>query len=84
MIIFWRYKKEHPETQKDNENEFDEWFESDNQRELRQVFSVQAQMYEAIRVLGNKLDEVIGRQERTLSLLSTVPGSPVQGHIPDG
>ncbi|XKL65936.1 hypothetical protein PGB90_009356 [Kerria lacca] len=78
-----QYKKEHPETQKDNENEFDEWFESDNQRELRQVFSVQAQMYEAIRVLGNKLDEVIGRQERTLSLLSTVPGSPVQGHIPD-
>ncbi len=45
-------------------------------------------MYEAIKVLGNKLDEVVGRQERTLSMLSTVPGSiaapSVQGHMPDG
>lgn len=85
FIILFRYKKEHPETQKEPENEFEEWFETDSQRELRQVFSVQSQMYEAVKSLGNKLDEVIGRQERTLSLLSTIPGgAPAHGQIPDG
>lgn len=81
----FRYKKEHPEAQKETEEGYEEWFETDNQRELRQVFSVQTQMYEAIRVLGNKLDEVIGRQERTLSMLSSVPGQiGAVPHVPDG
>ncbi|XP_065223195.1 protein ERGIC-53 [Planococcus citri] len=79
-----QYKKDHPEVQqKEADSDFDEWFETDSQRELRQVFSVQSQMYEAIRVLSNKLDEVIGRQERTLSMLSSVH-SGVGGAIPPG
>lgn len=86
LAIVFRYKKEHPDAHKEPESEFEEWFETDSQRELRQVFSVQSQMYEAVKSLGNKLDEVIGRQERTLSLLSTIPGGgvPVHGQIPDG
>lgn len=73
---------------KEGDSDFDEWFETDSQRELRQVFSVQSQMYEAIRVLSNKLDEVIGRQERTLSMLSSVNsgvgGALPAGQVPDG
>ena len=84
----FRYKKEHPEAQhKDMEDASDEWYETDSQRELRQVFAVQTQTYEAIRVLGTKLDEVIGRHERTLSMLSSVPGhlaaASGQPHLPD-
>ncbi|KAJ9593985.1 hypothetical protein L9F63_014626, partial [Diploptera punctata] len=67
------YRREHPEAAtKDKDHEFEEWFESDNQRELRQIFTGQSQMFETLRELHRKLDEVVGRQERTLSLLSSV------------
>ncbi|GJQ88676.1 hypothetical protein Trydic_g22004, partial [Trypoxylus dichotomus] len=63
------YRKEHPDEAKDPN--YDEWFETDSQRELRQIFQGQSHMFEVLRELGRKLDEVIGRQERTLSLMST-------------
>jgi mannose-binding lectin 1 len=70
--LHYRYHREHPEAaRKDKDNEFEEWFESDNQRELRQIFTGQSQMFEMMRELNRKLDEVVGRQERTLSLLSS-------------
>lgn len=74
-----RYHREHPEApRKDKDNEFEEWFESDNQRELRQIFTGQSQMFEVLRELNRKLDEVVGRQERTLSLLSSVQAGGAQ------
>ncbi|KDR19213.1 Protein ERGIC-53 [Zootermopsis nevadensis] len=81
------YHREHPEAaRKDKDNEFEEWFESDNQRELRQIFTGQSQMFEVLRELNRKLDEVVGRQERTLSLLSSVQASGAQpvatGQVP--
>ncbi|CAG2068440.1 unnamed protein product, partial [Timema podura] len=67
------YHREHPESvTKDKDAEFEEWYESDNQRELRQIFTGQSQMFDALKELNRKLDEVVGRQERTLSLLSSV------------
>lgn len=75
------YRKEHPDEKR--EDEFDEWFESDNQRELRQIWQAQGQTNEALRDLSKKLDEVIGRQERTLGLLSVgAPGAIGQAQIP--
>ncbi|KAI4467075.1 vesicular mannose-binding lectin [Holotrichia oblita] len=78
------YRKEHPDEAK--EQNYDEWFESDNQRELRQIFQGQSQMFEVLKDLSRKLDEVIGRQERTLSLVSSqqlAPGQAVpQGQVP--
>ncbi|KAJ8869064.1 hypothetical protein PR048_030625 [Dryococelus australis] len=72
------YRREHPDaTPKSKDGEYDEWFESDNQRELRQIFTGQSQMFEALRELNRKLDEVVGRQERTLSMLSTVSAGGV-------
>ncbi|XP_060521569.1 protein ERGIC-53 [Cylas formicarius] len=72
------YKKEHPG---EKEPDLEDWFESDNQRELRQIFQGQNQIYDIIRDLNRKLDEVIGKQERTLSLISQQAGA-VGGHVP--
>lgn len=63
------YRKEHPDQVKEH-TEFDDWFESDNQRELRQIFQGQSQMFDTMRELNRKLDEIVGKQERTLSLVS--------------
>lgn len=68
------YKKEHPEEAKDD---MEDWFETDNQRELRQIWQAQSSTTEVLKELSRKLDEVIGRQERTLGLLS-VGGQQVQ------
>lgn len=61
--------KEHPEEKKE---EFDDWFESDNQRELRQIWQSQSQMTDVLRDLSRKMDEVIGRQERTMGNFQNV------------
>lgn len=62
------YKKDHPEAK--NNEDVEDWFESDNQRELRQIWEAQSTTSEVLKELSKKLDEVIGRQERTLGLLS--------------
>ena len=72
------YRKDHPDEQKDD---LEDWFESDNQRELRQIWQAQSSTTEVLRELSKKLDEVIGRQERTLGLLS-VSGNQVQQGVP--
>lgn len=56
----------------------EDWFESDNQRELRQIFQGQNQIYEVVKELGRKIDAVVGRQERTLSLISQQASGVVQ------
>ncbi|XP_034178140.1 lectin, mannose binding protein ergic53 [Osmia lignaria lignaria] len=63
------YRREHPDEHREKE-EFEEYFETDNQRELRQIFAGQSQMFDALRELNRKLDEILGRQERSLSLIS--------------
>lgn len=88
MIIFFSYQKQHPETKTREDNEFEDWYETDSQRELNQIFSGQSQIVDSVKVLSQKLDEVVGRQERTLSLLSNVQSTlavtgamnNVQGH----
>ncbi|XP_021697592.1 protein ERGIC-53 [Aedes aegypti] len=65
------YQKEHPELQKDD---LENWFEDYNARELRQIWEAQTATHDQLRTLNTKLDEVIGRQERTLGLLSVQGG----------
>ncbi|KAI4502645.1 hypothetical protein M0802_002557 [Mischocyttarus mexicanus] len=65
------YHRDHPDEHREKDG-FEEYFETDNQRELRQIFSGQSQMSNVLKELSKKLDEVIGRQETTLSLLSQV------------
>lgn len=80
------YRKDHPDEQKTDDN-MEDWFETDNQRELRQIWQAQSVTTEVLRELSKKLDEVIGRQERTLGLLSASgqqlqPGQPQQQYVP--
>ncbi|KAF7394098.1 hypothetical protein HZH68_010917 [Vespula germanica] len=72
------YHREHPD-QRREKDEFEEYFETDNQRELRQIFSGQSQMFNVLRELSRKLDEIVGRQERTISLISQVQVGGVGG-----
>ncbi|XP_011301413.1 protein ERGIC-53 [Fopius arisanus] len=80
------YKKEHPDEHKPDS---DGWYETDGQRELRQIFDGQSQIFEVVRELNKQVDEMVGRQERTLSLISQIqlggvqvaggqPGAPAQ------
>ncbi|KAL6268432.1 hypothetical protein P5V15_001568 [Pogonomyrmex californicus] len=71
------YHKEHPEMQKVDYEDF----ESENQRELRQIFNGQSQIFDGLRELHKKLDEIVGRQERTLGLISQI-GQGQSGHQP--
>ncbi|CAH2084301.1 unnamed protein product [Euphydryas editha] len=82
------YRKEHPdEAPKD---EFDDWFESDGQRELRQIFQSLGHVQDVVRDLHKKVDEVIGKQSNSLSMLTALysssqgqPLQPVQpGQVP--
>jgi len=69
VSISIRYlNREHPD--QFQKNEFEEFYETENQRELRQIFNGQSQMFDALRELHRKLDEIVGRQERTLGLIS--------------
>jgi len=72
FVVLCSYQKHHPETKTREDNEFEDWYETDSQRELNQIFSGQSQIVDSVKVLSQKLDEVVGRQERTLSLLSNV------------
>lgn len=53
-----------------DEEEWEEFYESENQRELRQIWQGQSQIGDHLRELSRKVDEIIGRQENTLSLVS--------------
>lgn len=78
LKLFYFSFREHPEQSHLDKEELDDWYESDNQRELRQIFSGQMQIFDVLRNLNQKLDEVVGRQERTLSLISQVQVGGVQ------
>nr|XP_026483712.1 protein ERGIC-53 [Vanessa tameamea] len=84
------YRKEHPDEVRDKDGEFDDWFESDGQRELRQIFQGLGQIQDVMRDLHKKVDEVIGKQMNSLSMLTAVyshsQGQPLQptqpGQVP--
>ena len=75
--------KEHPDAAKKMEMEEDEWmdgiFEDDNIRELKQIFQGKSSMKEVMKDLHRKMDEIIGRQERVLSVLTNIQNSGVRG-----
>uniref|UniRef100_A0A1W7RAJ5 Protein ERGIC-53 n=1 Tax=Hadrurus spadix TaxID=141984 RepID=A0A1W7RAJ5_9SCOR len=77
------YRKQHPDEAQKREMEYnpEEAYESFQQRELQQIFHGQSQIFEAMKSLNRKLDEIIGRQERSLSMLSAVQ---LGGGVPHG
>ncbi|CAG9794289.1 unnamed protein product [Diatraea saccharalis] len=53
------YKKEHPDEVRDKD-EFEDWFESDGQREFRQIWQGVMSLQDTLRDLNKKVDEVNG------------------------
>ena len=70
-----RYLKEHPDAKKDKDEE--DWFEEEQIRELRQIFQGQSELRGIVQALGRKLDEIVGRQETTISLVSSIQGGAI-------
>ena len=83
------WKKQNPEAAKrlEEEEDWDGIFEDETVRELKTIFQGQSQMNEVMRDLHRKMDEIIGRQERALSVLTNIQnngvravgGAPAQG-----
>ncbi|XP_066143208.1 protein ERGIC-53 [Euwallacea fornicatus] len=84
------YRKEHPDETKSPELE--DWFETDGQRELRQIFQGQNQIFDVIKELNQKLDDVASKQEQTLNLVvksagavgTNIPPPPAGQQLPAG
>merc|ERR1719189_1415909 len=71
------WKKQNPEAAKRLEEEEEDWdgiFEDETVRELKQIFQGQSSMNEVMRDLHRKMDEIIGRQERSLGVLNSIQG----------
>jgi len=69
-----QWAKENPDKVKKEEN-WEDFFMDDNSKELRQIFEGQSAMNEVVRNLNRKMDEIIGRQERSLSMLTAIQNS---------
>jgi mannose-binding lectin 1 len=65
------YIKEHPDAAPSKKDD-DDWFEEEQIRELRQIFQGQSETRLLIQSLSRKLDEIVGRQETTLSLVNNI------------
>ncbi len=66
-----QWAKEHPDEVKQDPDDWENWF-SDQDKELQQIFQGQSDMKDVLHELQRKMDEIVGRQERTLSLISQV------------
>ncbi|XP_072034073.1 protein ERGIC-53-like [Amphiura filiformis] len=87
------FREKHPDKVKDQFEE-EKFFEDTQTRELRLIFDAQSSIIQNVKALSRKLDEIVGRQERTLSAISAVqsgqgnyqqqppPGSGQQQQIP--
>lgn len=63
-----KYNREHPE--KVEEVDEKKVYEGENDRQFRLILDVQNMMHNSLRLLDSKLAEVLGRQERIVSLIS--------------
>jgi len=68
-----QWAKENPEEAAKKAAELEDWenWFSEQDKELQQIFQGQAAMREVLTEVHRKMDEIIGRQERTLSLISS-------------
>ncbi|XP_053214591.1 protein ERGIC-53-like [Panonychus citri] len=77
------YFQSHPdEARKMREQEDmspDHEYESLGEKELQQIFTGQSQIFDVLKNLNRKLDEIIGRQERTLSMVGSFQGAMQAG-----
>jgi len=78
------WAKEHPDQVKDVKDD-DVWadlFMDDATKELKQIFEGQSAMAETVKALHNKMDQILGRQEQALSMLTQVQNQRPGGSVP--
>ena len=68
---------------KEDYDDWENWF-SEQDKELQQIFQGQSAMKEILADLHRKMDEIVGRQERTLSLISAVSTKTLLSHFTAG
>lgn len=71
------YRKEHPD-EKQDKDDFEDWYETDSQREMRQIYEANTHILDILKETNRKLDEIVGKQERSHSLLSQLQVGGVQ------
>lgn len=78
------YREKHPDIKDDYDE--DDFFEDEYTRDLKVIFEGQTSIFKSIRNLERKLDEIVGRQERTISAISSIPGggTGASGGAPSG
>uniref|UniRef100_A0A0B7AV64 L-type lectin-like domain-containing protein n=1 Tax=Arion vulgaris TaxID=1028688 RepID=A0A0B7AV64_9EUPU len=75
------YRKEHPDQKDDYQDTDDQWFQSQNEKEMKQIFDGQNVINIALKELNLKLDQLIGKQEIVISRVNSLPvgqGQPSQ------
>ncbi|KAK3764791.1 hypothetical protein RRG08_046430 [Elysia crispata] len=79
-----QYQQDHPNEKMDQYDEDDsEWFQGQNEKELRQIFDGQNVIHQVLRDMGRKVDELMGRQEMVISRLNAMPvGQQAGGQQP--
>ena len=66
-----QWAKENPDQVKPDTDEWDSWF-SEQDKELQQIFQGQSEMKNHLLELTRKMDDIIRRQERTMSMIGVI------------
>ena len=69
-----QWAKENPDQVKPDTDEWDSWF-SEQDKELQQIFQGQSEMKNHLLELTRKMDDIIRRQERTMSMIGVISKS---------
>ncbi|CAG5130562.1 unnamed protein product [Candidula unifasciata] len=67
------YRKEHPDQKDEYQDGDEQWYQSQNDKELRQIFDGQNVIHVILKDLNRKLDELMGRQEIVISRINSLP-----------
>lgn len=57
-------------------------FEAQEIRELKMILDGQNEIHRSLKTLVSKLDEVVGRQEREISMLTLISQQGFSGNLP--
>lgn len=75
-----QWAKENPDQVKPDTDEWDSWF-SEQDKELQQIFQGQSEMKNHLLELTRKMDDIIRRQERTMSIIGVSVNKSTCKHI---
>ena len=66
-----KWAEENPDQVKPDTDEWDSWF-SEQDKELQQIFQGQSEMKNHLLELTRKMDDILRRQERTMSMIGVI------------